>query len=95
MVAPVSHKDIPIPIHCDPGEIFKLHIIGPVSISIAYFTSARQCGHLTLRWDLADTMGKLVSHDDVPAPIHCDSSGTSEPRYNPFSDTMPIFTSTC
>jgi hypothetical protein len=45
----------------------------PFSVLIApALITTCQSGHLALWCDLADTI--IVSHDDVPVPIHCDST---------------------
>jgi hypothetical protein len=45
--------------------------------------------------DFADTMVVVVSHNDVAAPIHCDSTGPPELRNGPFSILMPPHVSAC
>ena len=43
-VSHVSHKDVAIPIYCDPHGKSKVSN-GPLSVSMALLASARQSGH--------------------------------------------------
>jgi hypothetical protein len=73
MVATVSHEDFPISIQCDSSGPVEPSNVGSFSVSMATLASARQSGHAALWCDIANTMALLVSHEDVPVPIHCDS----------------------
>jgi hypothetical protein len=48
LVARVSHNGIAIPIYCDPPGTVKLMSNGPLSVTMALLTSARQSGHMAL-----------------------------------------------
>jgi hypothetical protein len=77
MVAIVSHDGVAVPIHCDSVGLVELSN-SPFSVSLTFYASACQSGHMALWCDLADTMVVSVSHNDIPVPIHCDSTGISE-----------------
>jgi hypothetical protein len=85
MVVGVGFNAIAAPVHRDfrgPIEMSN----GPFAVSMAANTNARQCGHLALWCDLANT--SAVSHKDVAVLIHCDSLGKVEIRMVPFSVLM-------
>jgi hypothetical protein len=85
----VSYNDIAVPIHCDSAGFVELSN-GPLSVSMAPFSSARQSGHMALWCDFADTMVACVSHDDVAVPVHCDSNGLVELSDGPLSVAMAL-----
>jgi hypothetical protein len=94
MVVRVSHDDVAAPIHCDSERKTELSK-GPFSVFMTLLASARQSGHLALWRDYADTMIFRVSHNDVAALIHCNSTGPVELRNAPFSVLIALLASAC
>jgi hypothetical protein len=60
---------------------------------MALLASARQSGHKAMWRDLADTIVERVSHNDVAAPIHCDSTGKVELSNGPFFVSIALLVS--
>jgi hypothetical protein len=48
---------------------------------------------MALWCDFADTMADRVSHDDVPVPIHCDSTGGLKLSDGPFPVLITLYAS--
>jgi hypothetical protein len=51
--------------------------------------------HMALWCDLADTMVVPVNHNDVAAPIHCDSVWIAKLSDSPFSVSIAPLASAC
>jgi hypothetical protein len=74
VVSLVSHYSVPIRIHCDSLWAVELSQGESIPVPMAVPATARKSGHLALLCDHADAIVERVSHNDVAAPIHCDST---------------------
>ena len=62
---------LPLSSNCDSTGPVKLSD-GPFTVSPTLLASFRQCGHLALRCDSADTIVVFVSNDDMSVFICCE-----------------------
>ena len=88
----ISHDDVTVSIHSNSTRIVEPRN-GPFSVSMPLHASPRQSEHVSLWCDLADTMVVPVSHNDVTAPIHCDSAWIAKLSDSPFSVWMALLAS--
>jgi hypothetical protein len=92
MVVKVSHDEVPVPIHGDSYGNIELCNDAFTGL-MTLLASAGQSVHMALWCDFADAMVATVSHNDVAAPINCDSRGTVELSNGRFSVSMAHFSS--